>query len=129
MCGRFSLGADAAPEQNVLILESFSIGDRIDSVEHLKSSLRSRTGAPVNFNLEYLEALRFETPGYEDSLVQTLNRAYGGTKLDLLVVDFYPALQFAMKHRAELFPNVPIMMWGSPARESRARIWGRALQE
>ncbi|MGA7410042.1 MAG: ABC transporter substrate binding protein [Bryobacteraceae bacterium] len=115
--------AQAAPEKNVLILESFTVGDRAGAVEHLESSLRSRVKAPVNFHLEYLESLRFRNPAYEDGAVDTLRRDYGGHKLDLVVTDVYPAFQFAIKHRSDLFPEVPIVFMGVSA----VRIQGENL--
>lgn len=115
--------AKAAPEKNVLILESFSTGDRAEAVEHLESALRSRVRAPVNFHLEYLESLRFRNPTYEDGAVDTLRRDYGRHKLDLVVADVYPALQFAIKHRSEIFPGVPIVFMGVSA----VRIEGQNL--
>ncbi len=113
----------AAPEKNVLILESFTVGDRADAVEHLESSLRSRVSTPVNFHIEYLESLRFRNPAFEDGAVATLRRDYGAQKLDLVVADVYPALQFAINHRNELFPGVPIVFMGVSA----VRIEGRNL--
>jgi PAS domain S-box-containing protein len=127
--GLASVGLDAesatkvAPEKNVLILESFTVGDRAEAVEHLESSLRSHVAAPVNFHIEYLESLRFRNPAYEDGAVDTLRRDYGGHKLDLVVADFYPALRFAIKHRSEIFPGVPIVYVGVSA----IRIQGEDL--
>ncbi len=128
LSGMPCLAADAAssrqnPEKNVLILESFTIHDRVDSLEHLQSTLRSEVPVPVNFRLEYLESLRFADPAYEDGLVETLRQAYSGAKLDLVIADFYPALKFAMKHRQELFPGVPIVFMGVSA----VRIQGEVL--
>lgn len=115
--------AKAAPEKNVLILESFTVGDRAQAVERLESTLRSRVDAPVNFHIEYLESLRFRNPAYEDGAVETLRRDYGAHKLDLVVADFYPALRFAIKHRNEIFPRVPIIFVGVSA----VRIQGEDL--
>ncbi len=104
--------AGTAAERNVLILESFTVGDRAEAVDHLELSLRSHVPAPVNFHLEYLESLRFRNPAFEDGAVDTLRRDYGGRKVDLVVADFYPALVFAIKHRSEIFPTVPIVFVG-----------------
>jgi PAS domain S-box-containing protein len=64
----------------------------------------------VNFYVEYLEGRRFEDDAdYEKSLVQRLRHTYGHERLDLVMVAAYPALQFAVRHREELFPGVPII--------------------
>jgi PAS domain S-box-containing protein len=44
-------------------------------------------------------------------LVETLRDTYGGTKLDLVIADSYPALQFALRHRIDLFPNQSIVFF------------------
>src|SRR5208283_4357895 len=62
-------------------------------------------------------------PAFEDGAVATLRRDYGAQKLDLVVADVYPALQFAINHRNELFPGVPIVFMGVSA----VRIEGRNL--
>ena len=116
--------AQAVPEKNVLILESFTVGDRAEAVEHLESSLRSRVKAPVNFHIEYLESLRFRNPAYEEGAVETLRRAYGAQKLDLVVADVYPALRFAINHRSALFPGVPIVFMGVSAVRIQAQNLG-----
>jgi PAS domain S-box-containing protein len=44
--------------------------------------------------------------------------------LDLLLAESYPALQFAVTHRDELFPNVPIVFFGVDARRiAGQKIW------
>lgn len=79
------------------------------SIEFLKSELRSHITTPVNFYVEYLETQRFEDPAYEASVAETLRRAYGAQKFDLIMVAGYPALSFEIRHRDELFPGVPIV--------------------
>src|SRR5262249_6011472 len=60
-------------------------------------------------NIEYLDVERFKDQGYEDGLVTTLRHLYSGRKLDLVMPVAYPALELALKHRVELFPDVPIV--------------------
>jgi PAS domain S-box-containing protein len=100
--------AEPTKEKNVLFLSSFS--DRnVDVSGAVKSALRARAPWPVNFYVEYLETWRFDKQGYEESLVQSLRNTYSGVKVDLILVYAYPALQFALRHRDELFPNAPIV--------------------
>ena len=103
------LGAGESRPKNVLILYSFSDPGLFDSCDALKTAIRSRVQGPVNFEVEYLETQRLLNPDYEKSLSETLGQAYGGEKLDAVVVAAYPALQFAVAHRNEIFPDVPIV--------------------
>jgi len=126
-CGRFTLpllvvffltssciSAPApAPEKyrpkNVLVLSSFT--DRIGflELEPLKSSLRSHVTVPVSFNVEYLDSVRFEDAGYRKSLSETLHHAYKDAKLDLVIVQAYPALRLLLDYQDQMFPGVPIV--------------------
>ena len=107
----FAADPSAAADKKVLVLNSFS--DRnFDILESLKSALRARDPRSIGFYAEYLEDQRFSNDGYETSLVENLRRAYGAERPDLVIVYAYPALQFALRHRDELFPGVPILFTG-----------------
>ena len=104
------LGLAAAPApKNVLVLYSFTERDTFDQLEPLKASVRSHVSVPVNFQVEYLESQRFNTPGYRDSLSENFRRSLAGSALDLVVVASYPALRFAVDYRDRIFPGVPIV--------------------
>jgi PAS domain S-box-containing protein len=104
-----SLDADESRARNILVLYSFSDRSLFDSFDSLKTAIRSRVHEPVNFEVEYLETQRLLNPDYERSLSETLRHAYGTEKLDAVVVAAYPALQFAVAHRNDIFPDVPIV--------------------
>jgi PAS domain S-box-containing protein len=117
----------AAVEQNaknVLVLYSFTDDSIFGSVGLLASSLRARVPGPVDLYVEHLETLRFEDIDYEKSVVETLRHEYSARKLDLLIVAAYPALQFALRHRDELFPGVPIVFFAIEARRlAGQKMW------
>jgi signal transduction histidine kinase len=100
---------ESTAEKNVLVLESFS--DNLDSIEPLKSELRARVPWPVNFYVEVLEFRRFDAKEYDKSTFEALRDTYSGKKLDLVMTRYYPALHFALSHRNELFPGVPIVFF------------------
>jgi len=104
-----TLDAGEPRAKNVLVLYSFSDRSLFDSLDSLKSAIRDRAHGPVNFEVEYLETQRLLNPDYEKSLSETLHDAYGAEKFDAVVVAAYPALQFAVAHRNEMFPGVPIV--------------------
>jgi PAS domain S-box-containing protein len=95
--------------KNILVLYSFSEHSAFDSVELLEAAIRSRVAVPVNFYVEYLETQRLIDPNYERSQAEILSRVYGNRRLDLVIVAAFPAMQFALTHRNELFPGTPIV--------------------
>src|SRR5271170_6518083 len=104
-----SFGADTPPPKEVLVLNSFADPRIYDPLKALKAAVRSQFQGPVDFKIEYLESQRFEDPGYEQSLSDTLGLVYASEHLDAVVAVSYPALEFALTHRNEIFPGVPIV--------------------
>ena len=111
------------PPKTVLVLYSFTDRKVQDELEILKSTTRSRVGMPVDFHVEYLGSARFDAPGYEKGVIESLASVYGGKKIDLVIADFYPALRFAVDHRQELFPGAPIVFSSVPPK----RLEGQKL--
>src|SRR3984957_9698718 len=117
-----SAAAPTAPK-NVLVLYSFTNRKAQDDLEVLKSTTRSRVDTPVDFHVEYLGSARFDAPGYEKALAESLASVYGGKKIDLVITVFYPALRFAVDHRQELFPGTPIAFSSGRACDGREQSW------
>jgi PAS domain S-box-containing protein len=105
----FSAGAGTPLPKEVLVLNSFSDPRLYDPLKALKADIRSDFRGPVNFQVEYLESQRFEDPDYEQSLSDALGHVYAGKHLDAVVAVSYPALEFALTHRKEIFPGIPIV--------------------
>lgn len=106
-----TFASEPATTKNVLLLYSFSDRSIIQHGDVLESEIRSHASSPVNFYVEYLESRRFDDQNYERGLVDALRDTYRGMKLDLLIVDAYPALQFALRHRSDRFQNQPIVFY------------------
>ena len=114
--------SDPASAKNVLVLQSFSV--RTVNSDFVKSELRAHSPWPINFYVEYLETKRFNDEVYKEGVFQALLHTYAGLKLDLVVVQAYPALEFAVNHRDQLFPGVPIVFWGvDPTRIAHGKLW------
>src|SRR3954453_11323361 len=101
--------AAESPAKKVLVLYSFTERDTFNSLEPLKSAVRSRFSAPVEFEVEYLESQRFGIAGYRDSLSEVLRHTYEREHFDLVIAAVYPALRFAVDYRDRIFPGVPIV--------------------
>lgn len=111
-CLTFARPVSAAePTKNVLLLYSFSDRSVTGYSDSLKSAIRSHVPGSVNFYVEYIESRRFDDHTYERSVVETLRNTYGGTKLNVVLADAYPALEFALRHRSDLFPSQPIVFF------------------
>ena len=93
----------------MLVLYSFSDRSLFDPVENLKAAIRSRVNSPVNFYVHYLEAQGLEDANYDHSLSENLRSELSGVKLDVVITAVYSSYQFALRHRDELFPGVPII--------------------
>ena len=106
-----ALSADSTAAKNILVLYSFSDRNLWDPLDDLKSAIRSRVDFPVNFYVHYMESQGFEDPAYEKSLSETLSDQYRGIKFDLVVAAAYPALQFAVRYRDQIFPGSPVLFW------------------
>ncbi len=119
-----SFAADTSPPKTVLVLYSFTDRKVQDELEILKSTTRSRVGTPVDFHVEYLGSARFDAPGYEKGVIESLASVYGGKKIDLVLADYYPALRFAVDHRQELFPGAPIVFSTVPPKRLEGqKLW------
>jgi len=118
-----ALADEPAHPKNVLVLYSFSERTLFDSFDHLKSAIRSRFNSPVNFYLHYMETQGVEDP-YEKALSEGLRREFGGVKLDLVIVAAYPALQFAVTYRDQIFPGVPVLFcYVNDSRLEGRQLW------
>ena len=105
-----AFAASTPPAKNVLVLYSFTDRKAQDDLEILKSATRSHVGPPVDFHVEYLGSARFDAPGYEKAVTESLASVYGGKKIDLVIA----ALRFAVHHRQELVPGTPIVFSAVP---------------
>src|SRR5215469_6624440 len=115
--------AEPTTAKRVMILESFS--DRsLSAVDLMTSALRAQVPLPMDFNVEYLGGRRFDEKGYKQVLVETLRHTYSGANLDLVLVQSYTGLAFAVRHRHELFPEVPIIFLDvDPDQISGQKMW------
>ena len=78
----------------------------------------------MNFYVHYMESQGFEDPAYEESLSAALRREYSSVKLDLVIVAAYPALRFAVAHRDQIFPGVPVLFsYVYPGRVEGRQLW------
>ena len=75
----------------------------------MREAIQSRADAPVNYYAEYLEAETFPTEQATLALRDYIRRKFDGRRIDVVIADTMPALQFVIRFREELFPRVPIV--------------------
>jgi PAS domain S-box-containing protein len=101
--------SDPTSAKNVLVLYSLSDPNVYDSSETLEAAVRSRVHAPVTFHIRYMETQHNDDPAFDRSQAETFHIEYRNLHIDLVIVAGYPALQFAVAHRDEIFPGAPII--------------------
>jgi len=98
---------------NIVLIRNWDALYVINTVRETAMRAAIETGAPrrVEWYPEQLDPLRFGTE-YEASYVTLLKAKYGGTHMDLVVASGLEPLEFALRHRDELWPGVPIVYNG-----------------
>jgi PAS domain S-box-containing protein len=93
----------------------------------IREGLRSRPDAPIDYHAEYLESDRF--PGEEASLAfrDYLHRKYRNRRIDVVIAVTDVALEFMLRYRGELFPDAPIVFFGSTAVDANSSHDGAGL--
>jgi signal transduction histidine kinase len=85
--------------------------------QSVQAALRSAPPGSIEYYAEYIESNRF--PGENHSLLfrDYLRQRYADRRIDVVIAVSIVALDFLMKYRHDLFPNVPIVYQtlGSPA--------------
>ncbi|MGC4054328.1 MAG: ABC transporter substrate binding protein [Paludibaculum sp.] len=102
-----------SPKRNVLILNSYHqnfpwTNDLVLGVEDVLSALPFE----VEVWTEFLDSKRRSGPAHEAWMEETLRQKYHALRLDLIVSSDDEALQFLLKHRVDLFGNVPVVFSG-----------------
>jgi signal transduction histidine kinase len=86
----------------------------------IREALQSRADAPVNYYAEYLESETFPSEPATLALGDYIRRKFAGRRIDVVVANTTPALQFVIRFREELFPGVPIVFVAGRLLESIA---------
>lgn len=75
----------------------------------IRSVLLSDAGTPVNYYAEYLESEDFPPDRASEALRDYIRRKFQDRRIDLVIPVSTPALRFALRYRADLFPDAPIV--------------------
>ncbi len=111
----FNLPANAAAEssgrKNILLLyqEAKNIPAIVEMDQSITSTIRSRLPGAIDFYPEFLDLTRFSSDSFEQEEVKYYRMKYADKRIDLIFAVGRPVLNLLMKHRAELFPETPIV--------------------
>src|SRR5271166_3281750 len=98
-------------KKNVLIL----YGERLDlpairmAEQSLRETFAASTTPQVEWFAEYFDFARFPTAEHEANLTRYLRERYAGRKIDLIMPVSSLSLRFLLRHREEIFPDVPVV--------------------
>ncbi len=117
--------ASAAAPKNVLILsEGPVLPYAVVLRETLVAALRQDGAEPVNVYEELIDRIRLDSDEYDRELVTFYNAKYGTAAPVLIITITEPALDFALRHRHELFPSAALLFGAVDERALRARNLG-----
>jgi PAS domain S-box-containing protein len=87
----------------------------------VREVLLGTTDAPVDYFTEYLESDRFPVEEAESALSNYIREKYAARSIDAVVAVSDAALAFALRYRAALFPNAPIIASTATVIDERVR--------
>ena len=84
-------------------------GNRI-LFDSIQATMRRESATPIEFYIETIDLARFGGGPYETRLTQLYAEKYGQIRLDLVIAFTEPAVDFVLRHRAEMFPDAPLLL-------------------
>src|SRR5688572_21647527 len=103
--------AQAQPDRTVLTIhwgpEEFPGTSVVDAA--IREALLPTADSPLRYYSEYLETEEFPSEAASFAFRDYIRQKFAGRRIDLVIADSTPALQFALRHRPDLFPGSPIV--------------------
>ncbi len=99
--------------------EDFPTNPLVDS--GIREALRSRPEMPIDYFAEYVESDRFPEEDASLALRDYMRRKYSGRRIDAVLAISDVALDFVLRHRADLFPDAPVVYSGTTMAEAGIR--------
>jgi ABC-type uncharacterized transport system substrate-binding protein len=87
----------------------------------IRDVLLSSASTPVNYFTEYLESEEFTEELASAALRDYIGRKFAGRRIDVLIANTVPALEFTIRFRDELYPGVPIVFIAATAPDAVIR--------
>jgi signal transduction histidine kinase len=92
----------------------------------IREALQSREDAPIDYFAEYWESEAFSSESSTLAFRDYIRRKFEGRRIDVVIANATPALQFALRYREELFPLVPVVFLagGIPEVTAQQKVTG-----
>ncbi len=116
--------AAAAPKNVLILSEGPALPYGAVLRETLVGLLRHDGAEPVNVYEELIDRIHLDSGEYDRELVTFYNAKYGTAAPALIIAITEPALDFALRHRDELFPSAALLFGAVDERALRARDLG-----
>jgi len=114
VCSTPAVHAHEVHYKHVLILHSYHPGlPWTDSITAGIETALNESAENLNIHIEYLDTRRYQDPEYISLIYQSLlGCKLKGRPFDMVLLSDKKALNFALEHRQELFPDSPIVFCG-----------------
>jgi PAS domain S-box-containing protein len=129
-CSSFASASDLEPTRLVVVLypeANDGAPGNASADRGIRAGFASSTREKVSIHNEYLDISRFPDAGYQQDLARFLRRKYADRKVDLVIAGLGSGLDFAIKHRQEMFPQAPIVFLCVDELEVNSRKANRTL--
>ncbi|MCE5285643.1 MAG: EAL domain-containing protein [Pelosinus sp.] len=109
----FNKTAAAPLGRNILIINSYHYGNPFSDGE-TEGILKALHGSDANIliNIEYMDWKNHPSSKRRQTFYEDIKLKYANQKIDLIVAEDDPALEFALAYRKELFADCPIVFCG-----------------
>ena len=81
-------------------------------------------GQPIDYDWEAFDPSASSSPDYESAFAELLRKKYRDRKFDIVIAIQAPVLDFALKHRAALWPKASVVFFGVANSALRGRSLG-----
>jgi PAS domain S-box-containing protein len=123
-CGPAAIAAGPdAPKLVVVVYPSESDGaPGIVLVNRaIRSTFAGESPGRIEIRNEYVDTSRLREADFKQAQVSLLRQKYAGRNVDLVIAVMSSGLDFALEHRDELFPGVPIVFVAVDQKEVKPR--------
>ena len=118
------LSTAAAPKSVLILSEGPVLPYGVVLRETLTAALRHESAEPLIIYEELIDRIRFDSDEYDRQLVALYKAKYLNVAPALVITITEPALDFALRHRDELFPHAALLFGAVDERAIRGRDLG-----
>ena len=93
----------------------------------IRETVAAAASQPIDFNWEAFDAPRLANSNYESAFASLLRQKYRDRQFDIVMTVQLPALDFALKHRNQLWPTATVVFLGVSEGALRERSIGRRI--